>query len=572
MLISRRYRLFKNGRWLTIPALAAAVIGGAHFFASADEQVAMRRSRRVMVPNPYAPQYCPPPVPVCPPTQVCPPTTVPAPQPTPVQPAPVPPAPLPHTVPPNTTPPDPNDLRNQAPAPPQEQVQAPQNNFQPQADQSLASAADAQSAAPNIIGDFFGPIGGGFFFTQNIVDAVGSFGTGSVATTFTTADGRVFGFADGSQININDPNGSIGSASNPLVQLDPQTLEPVPGGGTFFVQLVNGRAVVQQQQQGIGSFPTVNTGKIRIAEATSPIPRDRLFFNYSYFNDVPLAAGGVSVNRYTFGVEKTFFNGMTSLELRAPFATTLSTDRVFSGSNDLTDRRDVEMADLLLSAKLLLWQNEQFALSTGVSFSGPTSSDTNIFSVDARNGVVIRQAQIDHSSFHVLPFLGAVWTPTDNLFIQSLLQIDQPFNGDTVRVNPDGQAGSALVDLGRLNDQTYAYWTLSTGYWLFRENTTDDWGLSGIAPIAEFHYNSSLNDQDFLTNNRGLTFGGNSDNVEVINATIGLVTQWGWDKSLYVGYAAPIGSGEDQQFDGELRAIFNWRFGARQFRNVPVFQ
>ncbi len=185
---------------------------------------------------------------------------------------------------------------------------------------------------------------------------------------------------------------------------------------------------------------------------------------------------------------------------------------------------------------------------------------------------MIRQAQIDHSAFHVLPFLGAVWTPNENWFVQSLLQFDQPFNGDTVRVNPNGQAGSGLVDLGRLNDQTFAYWTLSTGYWLFRENTTDDWGLSGVAPIVEMHYNRSLNDQDFLTNGRGLSFGGNDDNIEVINATVGVVTQWGWNKSLYIGYAAPIGSGEDQQFDGELRAIFNWRFGAQQFRNVPVFQ
>ncbi len=563
---------------MTIPALAAALIGGAQYFASADEQVAARRPRRVMVPNPYAPQYCPPPAPVCPPS------TLPAPQPTPVQPsAPsttpptntTPTTPAPSTTTPNTTPSDPNDLRTQAPAQPQDQAQAPQNNFQPQADQSLASAADAQSAAPNIIGDFFGSTGGGFFFTQNVADAVGSFGVGSVASTFRTTDGRVFGFADGRQVGINNPSQSIGSPGQPLVELDPQTLQPLPGGNAFTVLVVNGRAIVQQSQQGVGSFPAVNAGKIRLAESTSPIPRDRLFFNYSYFNDVPLAAGGVSVNRYTFGVEKTFFNGMTSLELRAPFSTTLSTDRVFQGANDLSDRREVEMADMLLTGKLLLWQSETFAFSTGVSFSGPTSGDTNVFTLDriGQNNVLVHKAQIDHSAFHVLPFVGAVWTPDDSWFVQSLLQIDQPFNGDTVRINPTGDPGAALVDAGRLNDQTFAYWTLSTGYWLFRENTTDDWGLSGVAPIVEMHYNTSLNDQDSLTfDNGNRSFGGNSDNIELINATVGVVTQWGWNKSLYIGYAAPIGSGEDQQFDGELRAIFNWRFGAQQFRNVPVFQ
>ncbi len=205
-----------------------------------------------------------------------------------------------------------------------------------------------------------------------------------MATTFSTTDGRVFGFANGNQININDPNQAIGSAAQPLVQLDPQTLQPLPGGGTFFVQLVNGRAVVQQQQQGVGSFPAVNAGKIRLAESTSPIPRDRLFFNYSYFNDVPLAAGGVSVNRYTFGVEKTFFNGMTSLELRAPFATTLSSDRVFSGTNDLSDRREVEMADLLLTASCCCGKASSLLSRPGFRSPGrPPATPTSSLSTPA---------------------------------------------------------------------------------------------------------------------------------------------------------------------------------------------
>jgi hypothetical protein len=576
MLIARRYRLFQNGRWLTIPALAAAVMGGAHFFASAEDQVAARRPRRVMVPSPYAPQYCPPPAPVCPPAHLNPPTTAPAPQPStpqPTTPSTTPPgAPAPSTTtPPSTTPSDPNDPRNLPPAQ-QDQTQTPQNNFQPQADQSLASAADAQSAAPNIIGDFFGATGGSFFFTQNIAPlSLVPSGNGSVGSQFTDGLGNRYGLKDGSSFDIRTDQ-TVGSAQTPLVLLD-QLGQPVPGSPIFFADVRGGTVTLQQQQTAVGSAPTINTGIVRLAESTSPIPRDRIFFNYSYFNNAPLAQGNVSLSRYTFGVEKTFFDGMTSVELRAPFATTLSSNRFFDGSSDLSNRNDVEMADLLLTGKLLLWQNEQFALSTGASFQGPTGDDTNIFVRDLSTQQFIRVAQIDHSAFHVLPFVGAVWTPNESLFAQSLLQIDQPFNGDTVRTRAGGATGDQLIDIGRLNQQTFAYWTSSVGYWLYRENTTDDWGMSGFAPIAELHYNSSLSDEDLVTSPNGaFNFGGAGGKTEVVNATIGAVTQFGWNKSLYIGYATPLGGGLDRQFNGELRAIFNWRFGAQQFRNVPVFQ
>ena len=62
---------------------------------------------------------------------------------------------------------------------------------------------------------------------------------------------------------------------------------------------------------------------MKIAENTSPMPRDRLIFDYGYFDNVPLAPGGVNVNRLTLGFEKTFLDGMMSFELKAPMASTV---------------------------------------------------------------------------------------------------------------------------------------------------------------------------------------------------------------------------------------------------------
>ena len=64
-------------------------------------------------------------------------------------------------------------------------------------------------------------------------------------------------------------------------------------------------------------------GRTKIAENTSPIPRDRLLFDYSYLRRRAAVPGGVNVNRFTPGFEKTFFDGLMSFEMKVPMATTL---------------------------------------------------------------------------------------------------------------------------------------------------------------------------------------------------------------------------------------------------------
>jgi hypothetical protein len=48
-------------------------------------------------------------------------------------------------------------------------------------------------------------------------------------------------------------------------------------------------------------------GRLTIADDSSPLPRDRLFVDYDYFNDVPFSPYGANTSRVTTGVEKTFF-------------------------------------------------------------------------------------------------------------------------------------------------------------------------------------------------------------------------------------------------------------------------
>ncbi len=48
------------------------------------------------------------------------------------------------------------------------------------------------------------------------------------------------------------------------------------------------------------------------------LPQDRFFFRYSYLDNVRYSNGGQHLNRYVPGFEKSFGDGIYSVEVRAP--------------------------------------------------------------------------------------------------------------------------------------------------------------------------------------------------------------------------------------------------------------
>lgn len=89
-------------------------------------------------------------------------------------------------------------------------------------------------------------------------------------------------------------------------------------------------------------------GRIKMSEDNSPIPRDRLIFTYDSFGGVPYTADGVGVNRYQFGVEKTFRDGLWSAEVRLPFAGTLASTYAQGA-----EMKDAELGNLRFAFKRL---------------------------------------------------------------------------------------------------------------------------------------------------------------------------------------------------------------------------
>ncbi|MGI6415076.1 MAG: hypothetical protein ACOX1P_05350 [Thermoguttaceae bacterium] len=423
---------------------------------------------------------------------------------------------------------------------------------------TFGAARAPASAAPYMIGDMFGSYGSASSFVQSY-----SFS----GLRYDYATGYTI-MGEQTRVAFHDPEPQpefpipIINYNDASARLGGPPLSAVPAGGT----LVSGETSYDGPDGGDYDYrtgytsafdvryfvPVVNpgsggvVGKLKIAENTSPMPRDRLIFDYSYFDNVPLYPGGVNVNRFVLGFEKTFCRGAASFELKAPMASTLDSDLTIGETPGFTSG---EFGNMLLTFKALLVQTETMAFSGGLSVGVPTADSTRV-------GMVGRPLliEIDNQSTHVAPFVGWLWTPNDCFFAHAFLQYDVDTNGSPVRVD----RGNGLAHAGRLTDSTFQYFDVGIGQWVYR-NEGCPGGIEGVAWTAELHWNLALQDADYVHSGDFL-IGQPMNNVEVFTAVLGAHFQF--EKStLTVGYGTPLGGGADQEFDGELRVMFNRHFG-----------
>ncbi len=100
---------------------------------------------------------------------------------------------------------------------------------------------------------------------------------------------------------------------------------------------------------------------------------------------------------------------------------------------------------------------------------------------------------------------------------------------------------------------------VSSGYWVFRRpadcRCRSAW-IHGFAPMLELHVTRSLQSADYVTAG-GFRIGQPRDATQFLGLVLGGALELSHRNVLSVGYAAPIGNGSDQPFDGELRAFWN---------------
>ena len=328
------------------------------------------------------------------------------------------------------------------------------------------------------------------------------------------------------------------------------------GGGSTIASVPSGGVVSIPRQTGVGIM--------KLAENGSPLPRDRVFVSYNYFDNVNLIPGGLAVNRLTPGIEKTFFNGNASIEVRLPMASTLNSVTPFDIQTLQVigyDTSHYELGNLTTFFKGILYRDEQFALSAGTGIALPTADDLRVISPDPAATLDV----IKNEAVHLLPFIGGVYTPNDRWFTQGMVQLDIATNGNSVyttnqRLN--------LVREGKLNDPTFLFASLGSGYWVYRADNPAA-HLTGVALLTELHFNTTLQSADYVEG-ANANIGSPQSQIQTFNAVLGGNLMFDQNKSLSAGYVVPIGGGADQAFDGEFRLMFNWYFGGAANRMSRV--
>ncbi len=290
-------------------------------------------------------------------------------------------------------------------------------------------------------------------------------------------------------------------------------------------------------------------GRLKIAEGGAVLPTNRVFFRYSNIHNIAFTNNSQNLNRFVPGFERTFFDGLTSLELRAPFATDASTTYSLD-SGSFSNGNTTRFGNLTLYAKALLHQTDRLAISGGVGLALPTANDIR---VHYANGTALLNVQ--NESVHLQPFLGALFTPNERFFIQTFAQYDATASGNTVAIN---STGAGLQNAGTLTDPGQLFLDGGFGYWLFKSNVSR--GLTGIIPTAEIHQTSSTQGGD-IVGAGPFQVGNFSGSTSMTSIVAGTTLEFGSRTQLTAGYATPIGGGADRQFDGVFQFNFNRLLG-----------
>jgi hypothetical protein len=312
---------------------------------------------------------------------------------------------------------------------------------------------------------------------------------------------------------------------------------PLPGGSTF-------------------------VGRVKISEDTSPIPRDRLLFAYDHFDSVPLIPGGLTVNRFQFGIEKTFLDGRWSAEFRLPFSGTLASTNVQG-----FEVAHTELGNVRFALKRIFSQNDVLTTTSGLSVTLPTADDQVLLSsTTGRELYRFKNEQVT-----VEPFVAALFTPNSRLFSQTWASVNFDVSGGELSYDRQAFEGQGGVERVRIWDLPYLSVDYQIGYWLIQQ----DYGtLRGLAPFVELHWNYAIAQQELIREvnkrlpNRGLSVGSVADHE--LNLIAGALMQVGDNLNLSIGASAPLLNRPNRTFDAQVGVRANYLFGQTARARNPI--
>ena len=206
----------------------------------------------------------------------------------------------------------------------------------------------------------------------------------------------------------------IGTASSPLSSA-PFMIGDAFGGIGGSDIIISGPGGTQGINGG-GSLDV--TGRLKLVENFSPMPRDRVFFDYNYFDDVPLVLNNdASINRYVPAFEKTFLDGWASIEMRAPVANTLNS--TLSGSTP-NSARPGSSATCSYRSRPCSGAPTRSLCPAAWRMSVPTGPSITLVNFPQ---VALNQLQIQNRAVYFQPFLSYLWTPNERFHTQSAAEL-----------------------------------------------------------------------------------------------------------------------------------------------------
>lgn len=287
-------------------------------------------------------------------------------------------------------------------------------------------------------------------------------------------------------------------------------------------------------------------GGFKVSENGEVLPVDRVFFNYNHFQN-PLVLQGPdsfttgNYDRVTLGLEKTFANGAHSIEMRLPL----------SGGIDTTLNRPSgpvglgggKLGNLTLVFKTLLYQDRRTAVGGGLALEIPTGED--LFLTTPTVGTF----EFENQAFHLHPYLGLIHMTDDDVFFNSYLQFDAGLNG-----NPLYQTTTATQRLGNLSPLSLVLFDVGVGKWIYRNLEQD--GITGIAPLVELHYLSTIDEIDRLNRGRSPDLRTVRDSFQALNLTAGTHVEINGYSALRVAAVAPLLGQNFRTFDAEVQVQY----------------
>lgn len=306
-------------------------------------------------------------------------------------------------------------------------------------------------------------------------------------------------------------------------------------------------------------LPATGGTRLDIGQNNSPTPQDRIYFTYNHFQNAFQLPNTPyeHLDLFTVGAERTFFDGMASLEVRVPFFSGPDNNQTLEVLGPDNDSVDVQFGNVAFILKGILAEGADYRVTIGSGLELPTGPDT----VAVDEFFPFGTYRINNNATSLTPFMAALYTPSEFCFLQSFVQYDIPLNQNEISYRSETFARD-----GYLQEQRLLKFDVSGGVWLFRDNARNA-SVRGVALIAELHYTTTTNDADIFEApdpiffGQGPTVGNIFNRVDVLNTTLGTTIDCGMG-SLTLGYALPLNELDDgiKVFDGEFLAHLNINF------------